>query len=206
VDDDATVAKVGADAGKRGGVVVDVAAAVNLSAERDECRDTARQGGSRASGRGRSDEPGGVGAGVVRDLAVLATQIADLAGGWGGGIAGGNLAALVGVKMCQSACAVAVGWDRERMDVVHYKHCQNTSSHWQSWASWLPGGLEGQRERTKGAAGAGKTGETDVKVHALASLYAMSDDGAADGGLVVVWKRGGVYAITGIVADDGGIA
>lgn len=66
-----------------------------------------------------SDEPGGKGAGVVRDLAVLVTQIANLAGGWRGGVAGGHFAALVGVEMRQSACAVAIGWNRECMDVIH---------------------------------------------------------------------------------------
>jgi len=70
-----------------------------------------------------SDEPGRKGAGVVWNFAVLATQIANLTGSWGGDIAGGIFAALVRIKMRQSAGAVAVGRNGECMEVVHCGHC-----------------------------------------------------------------------------------
>lgn len=66
--------------------------------------------------------------------------------------------------------------------------------------------MTGYCERTKGAARAGKTGQVDVEVHARASSNTLCHDGAADAGLVVVWQRSCVDAVTGIVADDGGIA
>jgi len=64
----------------------------------------------------------------------------------------------------------------------------------------------GSCKRTKWAAGAGETGEVDVEVHALAALNTLSYDRAADGGLLVVGQRRCVDAVTGIVANDGGIA
>jgi hypothetical protein len=56
--------------------------------------------------------------GVRGDLAVLAGQVADLAGLGQGGVAGRGLAADERVQMPESLGAVAVGRDRSCVDVV----------------------------------------------------------------------------------------
>lgn len=55
---------------------------------------------------------------VLGDVAVLAAQVADLAGLGLGGIAGGGLAALVRIEVSECGGAVAVGGDGRDVEMV----------------------------------------------------------------------------------------
>lgn len=57
--------------------------------------------------------------GFLGDVAVLATQITSLASILPGGVTEGRLAAVVWVEMGTGCCAVAIGGDWLRVDVVH---------------------------------------------------------------------------------------
>lgn len=88
------------------------------------------------------------------DIAVLAREVANLAGGWRGDVAGIVLAAVGWVEVAHGGGAVAVRWDGCGVDVVD--------------------------ERAVGAFG-GEAGEVYGYVHAAGAGAGGDEDGAGDG-------------------------
>lgn len=69
------------------------------------------EAGGAGPGGGVEVEEGEVGGSGAGDVAVFAAEVADLAGFGAGAVAGGALAARVGVEMREGGAAAAVGGD-----------------------------------------------------------------------------------------------
>ena len=136
----------------------------------------------------RVDLPGGEW--VRGDLAILASEITNLAGLWLGGVARRHLSTLSGVKMAEGVVAVQVSTHWLVVDVVDLRvsvsaTCPESSAD-----------LERLTERT---AGCGEVGELDGELDTSAIGGCNTRHGAGDGSAI---QLGGVGDARWVVGHD----
>ncbi len=161
----------------------------------DDDRSVSEERGGALLGGGVEVEVGGLEGSGAGDFAVLACEVADLAGCRFGGVAGGHFAALVGVEMGEGGGAVSGGGDGLVVDVVDWEvKCQY------GWFDgrvgvvdrWIVSLTEWTKRRV------GEAVEVDIPHDAGAVRVRGSSDLATDVG-------GGSVGEDGLVGDTGGI-